>query len=206
VTWSKAAVRDGQASCCMSCCAWAACRPSPCSPNPVCPAHLPPPLLTGLAVICVMTLDTSLLAILMTAGWEWHPAAVAAFWLLFTAITGAYLSSNLFKVPKGAWFRQVCPSNRCITLLCCAAAVAVAATDAKCAQVPQFDSGEQRSPAAGLVCTPCPAPPRPAPCLYVLLQPGAGRSPVPDDLSVALGAAEEAAICERQQDTAEGAL
>ena len=163
VTWGEAAVRDGQASCWMSCCAWAACPPSPRSPNPACPAHLPPPLLTGLAVICVMTLDTSLLAILMTAGWEWHPAAVSAFWLLFTAITGAYLSSNLLKVPKGAWFRQVCPCEQLLQWHF-AAAAATAAADSKRAQMRKWRTELIRCcPGVPTMPRPTPALPLPAP-------------------------------------------
>ena len=55
----------------------------------------------------VMTFDTSLLALVMLLCWEWPLWAVTSFWLPFTFITGTYLSSNLFKVPSGAWFRRV---------------------------------------------------------------------------------------------------
>ena len=32
-------------------------------------------------------------------------AAVGAFWLFFTFVTGTFLSSNMSKIPEGAWFR-----------------------------------------------------------------------------------------------------
>ncbi len=41
---------------------------------------------------------TSLVAILMLIGWQWHPAAVGAFWLVFTFIEASFLSSNMSKV------------------------------------------------------------------------------------------------------------
>ena len=142
-------------------------------------------------MICVMTLDTSLLAILMLAGWEWHPAAVAAFWLVFTTITGTYLSSNLLKVPKGAWFRQVCP---------CTATAAAAAAAA------HAQGALRRSPTwtrGGLTCR-CPGlltmlQPLPLPLSLPALQPGAGHSSVAVDLPVALGSTKEAAVRQRQQ-------
>lgn len=40
---------------------------------------------------------TSLVSLLMIVGWEAHPAAVGAFWLTFTSIEAAFLSSNLSK-------------------------------------------------------------------------------------------------------------
>eukprot|EP00887_Chlorella_sp_A99_P002108 scaffold21.g2108.t1 len=58
----------------------------------------------GLAVITVMLMDTTLLAVLALVGWGWSALATTAFWLVFSFICGAYLSSNLEKVPKGAWF------------------------------------------------------------------------------------------------------
>eukprot|EP00887_Chlorella_sp_A99_P003937 scaffold11.g3937.t1 len=58
----------------------------------------------GLAVVSVMLMDTFLLALLELVGWGWHVLAVAAFWLFFTFITGAYFSSTMEKVPSGAWF------------------------------------------------------------------------------------------------------
>ena len=77
-------------------------------------ACLPLLLPAGLAVIFVMTLDTSLLAIVMLTAWEWSAWGVGAFWLFFTFITSAYLSSNLEKVPKGAWFRCVLTGATCL--------------------------------------------------------------------------------------------
>ncbi|KAL4425076.1 hypothetical protein ABPG77_010390 [Micractinium sp. CCAP 211/92] len=58
----------------------------------------------GLAIITVMLLDTSLFVIVALTAWEWNTVAAGAFWLFFTFVTGAFLSSNLSKVPKGAWF------------------------------------------------------------------------------------------------------
>ncbi|PRW58025.1 Potassium transporter family isoform C [Chlorella sorokiniana] len=57
----------------------------------------------GLAVVSVMLLDTSLLALVMITAWQWHLGVVAAFWLVFTFETGAFFSSNVQKVPEGAW-------------------------------------------------------------------------------------------------------
>lgn len=51
-----------------------------------------------------MLLDTGLLALVMVAAWEWSLTAVAAFFLTFTFIVGAFFSSCLTKLPKGAWF------------------------------------------------------------------------------------------------------
>lgn len=58
----------------------------------------------GLAIITVMLLDTCLLALVMLLAWEWPTLVVSAFWLFFTFISAAYFSSNLEKVPTGAWF------------------------------------------------------------------------------------------------------
>jgi len=52
-----------------------------------------------------MLLDTSLFALVAITAWEWHVLAVGSFWAVFSFICGAYLSSNVSKVPKGAWFR-----------------------------------------------------------------------------------------------------
>lgn len=56
----------------------------------------------GLAIIFVMLLDTSLLSLVMLLGWEWPTAVVAAFWTVFTFLSGAYLSSNLNKASATA--------------------------------------------------------------------------------------------------------
>ena len=58
----------------------------------------------GLAIITVMVIDTFLLAIAMLVVWNWHPLAVGSFFVLYTFISCAYLSSNLEKIPHGAWF------------------------------------------------------------------------------------------------------
>lgn len=54
-----------------------------------------------------MIIDTLLLAMVMLMSWNWHPAIVGAFFLFYTFISGAYLSSNLEKIPHGAWFSIV---------------------------------------------------------------------------------------------------
>ena len=61
----------------------------------------------GLAIITVMMIDTLLLSLVMLLSWDWHPAVVTAFYLVYTFISGAYLSSNLEKVVHGAWFSLV---------------------------------------------------------------------------------------------------
>ncbi|GAB4823867.1 hypothetical protein N2152v2_010913 [Parachlorella kessleri] len=58
----------------------------------------------GLAVNMVELITTALVSLLMLMSWEWHPAFVGCFWLTFTFIESSFLSSNMTKVPKGAWF------------------------------------------------------------------------------------------------------
>ena len=58
----------------------------------------------GLAVVAGMFLDTALVALVQTVCWDWNPALTAAFWLVFSTITGAFLSSTVLKIPTGAWF------------------------------------------------------------------------------------------------------
>jgi K+ transporter len=48
----------------------------------------------GLAVNLVEIITTSLVTLLMLVGWRWHPAAAAAFWLVWTTIEVAFLSST----------------------------------------------------------------------------------------------------------------
>lgn len=69
-----------------------------------CPPSFQMLMAAGLAVITVMLLTTFLVSLLMIVGWAWHPLAVGTFWLIWTFIEAAYFSSNLEKVPKGAWF------------------------------------------------------------------------------------------------------
>lgn len=72
----------------------------------------------GLAVITVMLLDTSLFVLVALTAWEWNVLAAGAFWAFFSFVTGAYLSSNLSKVPKGAWFSlALSAALSCITYL-----------------------------------------------------------------------------------------
>ncbi|PNW70302.1 hypothetical protein CHLRE_17g714200v5 [Chlamydomonas reinhardtii] len=58
----------------------------------------------GLAVSSVFVLTTLLILVVMVAVWEVSLALVAPFALVFLAIELAFLSSNLAKVPEGAWF------------------------------------------------------------------------------------------------------
>ena len=51
-----------------------------------------------------MVIDTFLLAMVMLVSWNWHPALVGAFTVIYSFISCAYLSSNLEKIPHGAWF------------------------------------------------------------------------------------------------------
>lgn len=61
----------------------------------------------GLAIVMVMVMDTFLLSLVMLVAWDWNALLVGFFWLFYTFISGAYLSSNLRKVPLGAWFSLV---------------------------------------------------------------------------------------------------
>jgi KUP system potassium uptake protein len=58
----------------------------------------------GIAVTGAMLIDGVLLAVVLTAMWKWNRYVVAGLLLLFFTVDGAYLSSNLLKVPQGGWF------------------------------------------------------------------------------------------------------
>lgn len=58
----------------------------------------------GLTVITVMLMDTWLASLVMLVSFNWHAALPACFLLPLTAIEATYMSANLLKVPKGAWF------------------------------------------------------------------------------------------------------
>jgi KUP system potassium uptake protein len=58
----------------------------------------------GIAVTGAMLIDGVLLAVVLTAMWRWNRYVVAGLLLLFFTVDGAYLSSNLLKVPQGGWF------------------------------------------------------------------------------------------------------
>ncbi|PNW70301.1 hypothetical protein CHLRE_17g714150v5 [Chlamydomonas reinhardtii] len=58
----------------------------------------------GLAVSSVFVLTTLLILVVMVAVWEVSLALVAPFALVFLIIELAFLSSNMAKVPEGAWF------------------------------------------------------------------------------------------------------
>lgn len=61
----------------------------------------------GLAIATVMVIDTILLSIVMLIDWNWNVFIAALFLLVYSFISCAYLSSNLLKVPDGAWFSIV---------------------------------------------------------------------------------------------------
>ena len=58
----------------------------------------------GIAVTGAMLIDGVLIAVVLTSLWKWNRYAVAALLIVFFAIDGAYLASNLLKVPDGGWF------------------------------------------------------------------------------------------------------
>lgn len=68
--------------------------------TPLCPCP------AGLAVNCVEAATTSLVSLLALVGWQWHPALVFAFWLTYSFIEMAFLSSNMEKVRggRGCWY------------------------------------------------------------------------------------------------------
>lgn len=57
----------------------------------------------GIAVCMDMLLTTCLIATVMRLVWKWNIIIPIIFLLVYGVIVGAYLSSNLLKVPKGGW-------------------------------------------------------------------------------------------------------
>ena len=52
----------------------------------------------------VMVIDVLLLSLVMLLDWDWPFIVTGFFWLVYTFIGATYLSSNVAKVPHGAWF------------------------------------------------------------------------------------------------------
>ncbi|NBX24740.1 MAG: potassium transporter Kup [Planctomycetes bacterium] len=58
----------------------------------------------GLAVTATFAITTILLAFVARRLWRWRRWQVAAMTAVFLAVDGAYLGSNLLKLPLGGWF------------------------------------------------------------------------------------------------------
>ena len=58
----------------------------------------------GIAVTGAMLIDGVLLAVVLSSMWNWNRYLSGALLILFFTVDGAYLSSNLLKVPQGGWF------------------------------------------------------------------------------------------------------
>ncbi len=58
----------------------------------------------GIAVTGTMFITTCMLGVLMTRVWQWNRFAVWAVIGPFLIIDGAYLASNMTKIPDGGWF------------------------------------------------------------------------------------------------------
>jgi KUP system potassium uptake protein len=58
----------------------------------------------GIAVTGTMFITTVMLGVLAHRVWGWNKALVAAVTGVFLVIDGAYLASNMTKVPDGGWF------------------------------------------------------------------------------------------------------
>lgn len=57
----------------------------------------------GIAVMGTMFISTIMIGILMLRVWNWKPWQVAIVIGVFLIVDGAYLASNLIKVPEGGW-------------------------------------------------------------------------------------------------------
>ena len=58
----------------------------------------------GIAVTGAMLIDGVLLAVVLLSMWNWNRYLVGGLLILFFTVDGAYLSSNLLKIPEGGWF------------------------------------------------------------------------------------------------------
>ena len=58
----------------------------------------------GIAVTGAVTIDTFLMAVLLTGVWKWKWWIAAPVVLVFLIVDGAYFAANLTKVPDGGWF------------------------------------------------------------------------------------------------------
>lgn len=59
------------------------------------------PAFAGIAVNMVMLGTVFLVSLVMLVVWGTHPVLVAAFFLPFAFVEGAFLSANLLNVPHG---------------------------------------------------------------------------------------------------------
>ncbi|KAK6444848.1 hypothetical protein FP744_10001096 [Trichoderma asperellum] len=67
----------------------------------------------GVCVMAVTFITTCMVALVAILVWRLPFYIVIPFWLIFAALDGAYLSSVLQKVPKGAWFTIVLAALLC---------------------------------------------------------------------------------------------
>ncbi|KAH6609144.1 hypothetical protein Trco_002490 [Trichoderma cornu-damae] len=67
----------------------------------------------GVCVIAVTFITTCMVALVAILVWRLPLYVVTPVWLIFAALDGAYLSSVLQKVPKGAWFTLVLAGILC---------------------------------------------------------------------------------------------
>jgi KUP system potassium uptake protein len=58
----------------------------------------------GIAVTGAMLIDGVLIAVVLISMWNWNRYVVAGLLIVFFTIDGAYLASNLLKIPAGGWF------------------------------------------------------------------------------------------------------
>ena len=58
----------------------------------------------GIAVTGAMLIDGVLIAVVLLSMWNWNRYVVAGLLIVFFTIDGAYLASNMLKVPQGGWF------------------------------------------------------------------------------------------------------
>ncbi len=58
----------------------------------------------GIAVTGAVTIDTFLMAVLLTGVWKWKWWVAMPVVLVFLIVDGAYFAANLTKVPDGGWF------------------------------------------------------------------------------------------------------
>ncbi|KAG2437994.1 hypothetical protein HXX76_005608 [Chlamydomonas incerta] len=70
----------------------------------------------GLTVSSVFVLTTLLILVVMVAVWEVNLALVTPFALVFLIIELAFLSSNMSKVPEGAWFSLAVSAGVCYVM------------------------------------------------------------------------------------------
>ncbi|KAI5002622.1 hypothetical protein ZWY2020_027272 [Hordeum vulgare] len=57
----------------------------------------------GVAVIWVMLITTALMTVVMVVIWDVHPVIAAAFFAVYVAVEGLYMSSLMNKMAQGGW-------------------------------------------------------------------------------------------------------